>query len=454
MPRALAEPTVEDFRREGAALILQSEEIVKAAKQEGRATTMEEALEIRRLQDEAEAISTTMAEQLRKDDWASHEQRAQDLRDQYNAHPTAQEAVTRQQPSRGLHGLREMWVDDPKKGYRSHRDFLLDVMKASLTGRESSQLQYLKMRSAAGSDEQSTFSDPYGGYLVPIGFSPTMLQVTPETDPTAGRTTMVPMNVPQLTIAARVDKDHSTSVSGGLRVYRRAEADTVTASRMQFEQITLHADALMGISFATEELLTDSPMSFVAILTAGFRDEFDSRILDERLNGTGVGEFLGVMKSPALIAVARQVASEISYVDILTMMSRCWRYQNAIWLANHNTIPELGQLNLTVGAGGSAIFVQNAALDMPSTLMGRPLFYSEYMQPLGTLGDILCINWSQYLEGVYQPLKSAESIHVRFVQNERAFRFLLRNAGAPWWRSALTPKNSAPTLSPYVALAA
>jgi hypothetical protein len=86
--------------------------------------------------------------------------------------------------------------------------------------------------------------------------------------------------------------------------------------------------------------------------------------------------------------------------------------------------------------------------------MGRPLIFSEYMQALGTLGDLTLINWTQYLEGTYQPLQSAESIHVRFVNAERAFRFMLRNDAAPWWRSALTPKNGADTLSPYVALAA
>jgi HK97 family phage major capsid protein len=320
-------------------------------------------------------------------------------------------------------------------------------------GRESEQLHYLKIRSAAGADEQSTFSDPYGGYLVPIGFSPTMLQVDPEADPTMGRTTQVPMSVPQLSIPARVDKDHSSSVSGGLRVYRRAEADTVTASRMQMELISLRANPLMGLSYASEELLSDSPTSFVAIISAGFKDEFDSKVLDERLNGTRVGEFLGLMKSPALISVTRAVANEISYVDILTMMSRCWGYRNAVWLCNHDTIPQLGQLNLQVGAGGSAIFVQSATQEIPSILMGKPLFFSEYLQTLGTVGDMLCVNWSQYLEATYQPLQSAESIHVRFAQNERAFRFTMRNDGAPWWRSPLTPRHSANTLSPYVALA-
>ena len=45
-------------------------------------------------------------------------------------------------------------------------------------------------------------------------------------------------------------------------------------------------------------------------------------------------------------------------------------------------------------------------------------------------------------------------MHVRFENHEQVFKFWTENAGAPWWRSALTPKNGANTLSPFVTLAA
>jgi len=43
-------------------------------------------------------------------------------------------------------------------------------------------------------------------------------------------------------------------------------------------------------------------------------------------------------------------------------------------------------------------------------------------------------------------------MHVRFVNRESAFLAYERNAGAPWWRAALTPNQSATTLSPFVTL--
>jgi hypothetical protein len=67
--------------------------------------------------------------------------------------------------------------------------------------------------------------------------------------------------------------------------------------------------------------------------------------------------------------------------------------------------------------------------------------------------DIFLVTWSEYIEGTLEGFGGAESIHVRWSENERAFKFWTRNAGAPWWRAALTPKNGASTLSPYITLA-
>ena len=93
------------------------------------------------------------------------------------------------------------------------------------------------------------------------------------------------------------------------------------------------------------------------------------------------------------------------------------------------------------------LFRSNAYLD------GRPCIFTEFASTLGTVGDLILGNWSEYLEGIYQPMQTAESMHVRFVNHERTFKFWTRNAGQFWWKSALTPQNGANTLSPIVTLA-
>jgi HK97 family phage major capsid protein len=366
------------------------------------------------------------------------------------SHPRGSSVVT---------AVRARWEEDPDAyGYRSAngqpspRLFLLDVMRAGMHGIESDPLKALKFRAVAGSDEASGAADPYGGYLVPTAFSPQLLRVGVEGDPTVGRTMLVPMTAPAVQIPARTDKNHTTSVSGGLRVYRRAETDTVASSRMEMELITLRAHPLMGLSFASEELLTDSPLSFAAIVEAGFRDEFAAKLLREKLRGTGVGEYLGILNSPCLVSVTRTASGNaIEFADILNVRARVWGYNNAIWLANHDTIPDLASVQLA--SSSQVVWQPSLREDLPDMLLGRPIFFTEFASSLGTVGDLICGNWSQYLEGQYQQMQGAESIHVRFVNNERTFRFTARNDGQPWWRSALTPAQSASTLSPFVTIA-
>lgn len=342
--------------------------------------------------------------------------------------------------------------DTEKRGFKTGREFFQAVLSAYQTRRMDDRLKPLLMRATAGSDEGSTISDPYGGFMVPTGFSPNMLKIEPEADPIGALTTNVPMASPAFKMPARTDTDHTTSVAGGLTVTRKAETAAATASRMALHQVDLVANSLFGYSFATEELITDSPISWVAAIEQGFSDAFAGKILDERINGSGVGEMLGILKSAALVSVSSsQTADTIKYVNLAGMMSRCWGYGKAVWMFNHDCLPEL--MAIQDGAGAH-VWQPSAREGIPGLIFGRPAFANEYCQTIGDAGDIILVNWSEYLEGIYQPMQSAESIHVRFAEHEKAFKFWLRNAGVPWWKAALTPAKSSNTLSPYVTLAA
>lgn len=343
-------------------------------------------------------------------------------------------------------------LDDPKKGFKSPREFLSCVIEAGRGSKFDSRLKMLTV----GSDEARGNSDPAGGFLLPEGFSPNLLKIMPEADPMGGLTTQVPMQTATLKIPARVDTTHTSSVTGGLTVTRRPETVAGTASQMTLSAVELTAHSLFGLSYATEEILSDSPISFAALLSAGFSEQFTSHLIGERITGTGVGEFMGVLNSPCLVSVAKEVgqgAATIVKQNIDKMRSRCWGYGKAVWLYNHDTLPMLRSLVQEVGTGGAPVAYFNTDANGNSTLDGRPAIATEYCKTLGTVGDLILGNWSEYLEGLYEPLQSAESIHVRFVNHERAFKFWLRNAGQPWWKAALTPKNSTATLSPFVVLA-
>jgi len=343
------------------------------------------------------------------------------------------------------------WKKDPKKGFARHSDFFRAVMTK---GSSDERLRYL---SVAGTDEQQAGSNPYGGFLIPEGLVSGLLSVAAEDDPFAGRTTSIPMDSPTVRVNARVDKNHTSSVSGGLTVTRKAETASATASRMELEQIVLQANSLFGLSYATEELINDSPSSVVALLEAGFRDEFRSKHIQELLRGTGVGEPEGIQNNPALVTVevpTSQAADTITGDNIVSMRSRCWRFSEAIWIANHDTYPQLAKAHLNGTDSDVFIYQPARGIDVPDTLLGRPVFYSEYAETLGDKNDLMLVVPSQILEGTLQPLQSAESMHVRFERHERAFKIFTRNDARAWWRAALTPNKSSQTLSPFVTLAA
>lgn len=346
--------------------------------------------------------------------------------------------------------------DDPKRGFKSHSEQMTCIIAAGRTGKVDPRLVPL---AAAGSDEQSGHTDPYGGFLLAPAFAPGLLSVPAEVDPVARLVTRIPMTNSRVIFNARVDKNHTSSVSGGLTVSRTPAAKAATASRQEFEQVELVAHDLVGAAYATNRILKESPTSFIALMQAGFGDEFAAKKLDERLNGSGGGEFQGVIADDGTITVTEEIGQSpdtIVFENVNKMVARCWRYGSAIWLVNHDALPQVTTLYMPIGSGGERVPIYAPGHeDAPfGTLLGRPIFPTEFCRTVGDLGDIVLGNWSQYLEGDYGPMEEARSIHVRFLEREEAFLFVEMNDAKPWWRSALTPKYSATTLSPFVVLSA
>ena len=450
--------TLEQILAARVAAVDASKAIIAKADAEKRDLTDAEADQVERLTGEASSHAAEAAKiERRTNARAAAAQADADL-----ARPQGRKVVdaARDLPAGAPAVAREAFLDDPKRGYATPRAFLQDVI-ANDSGntrqvRRPESLKSLRVIEAtAGSDEQGGYANPYGGFAVPVGLVPGLQTRGFDGDPIGARVTPLPMSSPVVRVNARTDSTHTSSVSGGLTVTRRPETVAGTASRMQMEQVEFQATSLFGLAYATEEILRDSPVSFAALLEAGFRDEFTARLIDERLNGTGAGQFEGVVTSPCTVSVAKetsQVAATIVTQNLLKMLARCWHSSDAIWYANQTCMPQLALLTIDVGTGGVPVYMPSLREGMPDMLLGRPIVFGEFAKAVGTVGDIVLGNWSQFLEGTYEPLQGASSVHVRFVNHEQTFKFWMRNCGRPWWRAALTPKNGS-TLSPFVTLA-
>lgn len=251
------------------------------------------------------------------------------------------------------------------------------------------------------------------------------------------------------------------SRQGGIRVYTDAELALLTQSKTKFDKIRLEPKRLTGMYFASDEILTNAPM-LQGEMSELFTQEFAFKGQDIAINGSGAGEGLGVMKSACLVTVAKetgQAADTILFENLVKMKARLRLRNRAsmVWLANQDVEPQLYQLSLPVGTGGSVMPIylpaQNQDAGIAGTLLGVPIIFVEQCSTLGDLGDIILGDWSMYYAANKGGIESASSMHLKFDHNQTAFRFVTWFDGQPRMKAALTPYKGSNTVSPFVALA-
>jgi len=244
---------------------------------------------------------------------------------------------------------------------------------------------------------------------------------------------------------------------GGVQAYWLAEAGEKTVSKPAFENLVLELKKLIGLCYMTDEMMQDLPFleSFIGEV---FTEEFTFQLEEAIINGTGGGQPLGILQSPALVTVAKessQTADTVVYANIVKMWSRLHARSraNAVWLINQDVEPQL--YSMTIGTNVPAYLPANGLSGTPyATLFGRPVIPTEHNATLGDVGDVILADFNEYVTIDAGAMKYDTSIHVRFVYDETALRFVYRFDGAPLWKSALTPAKGSNTISPYVTLAA
>ena len=185
--------------------------------------------------------------------------------------------------------------------------------------------------------------------------------------------------------------------------------------------------------------------------------ELTFKVEDAFIRGTGVGQPLGILNSGAVIDVDAeplQAANTFVFENVVKMYARMWTRSipNSVWFINQDVWPHLMMMYIAAGAGGVPVYMPAGGISgQPfGTLLGRPVIPIEYCSTVGTVGDVIFADMSQYLAIEKGGIKSASSIHVRFVEDETMFRFVYRVDGQPSWNSDLTPYQGTETQSPFI----
>lgn len=307
------------------------------------------------------------------------------------------------------------------------------------------------LKAAAGANE-TVPSD--GGFLVPQETAAGILEKMWGTGTVLSRFNPIPVSGNNMTFNI-VDETSRADGSrgGGVLGYWLAEAGTKTETKTKFRQLQLKLKKVAALCYATDELLEDQS-ALEAWLTTNVPKELTFQTEAAIINGNGVGKPLGILQSPALYSIERQTAGSIDGFDLGNMWAH--RYLGAndyVWFISSTIFPKL--MNMSIGQVPAYMPPGGLSGAPYGTILGRPVVETEYNPSLSVAGDILLAAPSQYQMISKGGVKSASSIHVKFVTDETAFRFVYRVDGAPTWNDKVASYYaSSDYVSPFVALLA
>ena len=352
-------------------------------------------------------------------------------------------------------------ANDPRRGFAQFGDYLAAVRGASI--RPAATDERLMIGAALSSyANEATAAD--GGYLVPPQYATEILNVINSGESVFSRVRQIPVSGNRLVIPATEQTAHGTT---GVQAYWTAEAAAMTQSKPVIATRDIQLEELTCLVPATERLLEDSTAAGALIqMLAGEVMAF--QIDNAIVAGTGTGQPQGIVAANCAVSVAKetsQVAATIVAENVLKMWTRLApsSRSRAVWLAHTDCDLQLMQMHVkvknvagseNVGGVGTPWMPPNGLSGSPyATLLGRPIIPVESCSALGTVGDLILADLSQYIAITKGGVKADQSMHFWFDQNTRAFRFTMRVGGQPWLSAAIARKNGTSTLSHFVTLA-
>lgn len=338
---------------------------------------------------------------------------------------------------------------EEQKPWTSFTEFMRSVVSAN-SGRVDPRLNGTRAATGMGIG-----NDADGGFMVPEQYAQGVITRAFEGGTILSRTRRIPVSGNQYHMSL-VDENSRANGSrwGGIQSYRLGEGTAVTVSKPKIRRATLDVTKKIAVAcYVSEEQLQDAAATDT-ILTDAMSEEVMVRTEGEVWAGLGGAECLGIMNSGALktvTKVAAQTAATIVAGNVTKMNAALWAgsHANAAWFVNQMALEQLPLMTV----GQQPVYLPPTGLVGSSpfgTLLGKPVFVVEHASVLGTAGDIVLADFSQYVIGEKAMNQIARSMHVKFLEGEEVFRLIYRVDGLPLWNSVLTLKDGTTTVSPFV----
>ncbi len=317
-----------------------------------------------------------------------------------------------------------------------------------------------RLRNAAAATYSSEGVGADGGFAVPPDVRADIMGRVFAEDSLIARTDRMQSSSNTLTLP--VDMTTPWQTTGGIQSYWTGEGQAKAQSKIVLEEVTLKLNTLATLIPVTEELLEDAP-ALDGYLRRKAPEKMDFKLSYALAWGSGAGQPLGFMNSPALVTQAAesgQTADTVVAANVIRMLSRMPTSSRAtaVWLIHPDAEPQLPLMTI----GNQPIYLPPGGLrDQPyGTLLGRPVIPHQICETVGDLGDLMLVDLGQYLTATKtgggrdaNGMRSDVSIHLWFDQDITAYRFTIRVAGQPWWSQPIAQRDGANTQSPFVTLA-
>lgn len=256
-----------------------------------------------------------------------------------------------------------------------------DVDKAAKTGRASDEykkalLQAMRTNFRQINNVLQEGIDPQGGYLVPDEYDKRLIDILTEENVmrTLG-TNITTSGEHKINIAAT--KPAAAWIE---------EGGTLTFGDATFDQIILDAHKLHVAIKVTEELLYDNAFNLENYILTQFGKALSNAEEDAFINGTGIGQPLGILAETggAQVGVTSASSTKVTADEIINLvysLKRPYR-KNAVFLANDVCVAELRKLK---DNNGQYLWQPSLQAGEPDRVLGYKVYTSPYF-PVPTAG--------------------------------------------------------------------
>lgn len=322
-----------------------------------------------------------------------------------------------------------------KTEFENEAEFLAAVGRHAKTGRADQRLYF---QAAVGSDDHSMGENSAGGWAIPPRFVDKFMSISAQKSIVRPRATVIPAGDPPdqaITMPALDQTDHGNSpatnnVFGGISADFIQEGGEKPKQKFKIRQVSLQPHEIGSSLDVTDQLLRNWQAAG-AIIRKLMSDA--ARAIEDRkfLRGDGNDEPTGIINHAATISVARETANTVTYDDLINMEQYFLEEdaESPIWIASRRVKPKLRKM---VDPEGHYIWQENARVNEPPSLLGKPVIFSQRSPALGQDGDLLLVDLSKYLikDGSGPFIGASE--HVRWRENMTVFKMFWLVDGKPW----------------------